>query len=75
MELTGPPWNAPGVLPDCKPCDQWNIAPSSAYRRGCPGRLWRGPFQATPPWRCSLSILCSTHEGARNLNCLVEVVI
>jgi hypothetical protein len=30
MEPMGPPWNAPGVLPDCKSCDQWNIAPSSA---------------------------------------------
>jgi|HubBroStandDraft_3_1064219.scaffolds.fasta_scaffold170176_2 hypothetical protein len=30
MELMGPPWNAPGVLPDCEPCDQCNIAPSSA---------------------------------------------
>jgi hypothetical protein len=32
-----PRWNGwdhrgmlPGVLPDCEPCDQWNIAPSSA---------------------------------------------
>jgi hypothetical protein len=30
MELMGPPWNAPGVLPDCRLCDQWNIALSSA---------------------------------------------
>jgi len=30
MELMGPPWNTPGVLPDCEPCDQWNIAFSSA---------------------------------------------
>lgn len=30
MELMGPPWNAPGVLPDCKPCDQGNLAPSGA---------------------------------------------
>ena len=30
MELTGPPWNAPGVLPDCEPYDQSEIAPSSA---------------------------------------------
>jgi len=30
MELMGPPWTAPGVLPDCKPRDQRNIAASSA---------------------------------------------
>ena len=30
MELMGPPWNTPGVLPDYKLCDQWNVAPSSA---------------------------------------------
>jgi hypothetical protein len=30
MEPVGPPWNTPGVLPDCKPCDPWNVASSSA---------------------------------------------
>jgi hypothetical protein len=30
MEPVGPPWNTPGVLPDCKPCDPRNIASSSA---------------------------------------------